>query len=937
MDTVSSTVSTQITQKMASQLPLNGRNVLQLMTLAPDTGPGNGSGYQQSTSNPNSNVYVSASGGRGDSVNFMLDGATNEDTYTSIANAFPNPDAIQEFTFETNNYGAKYGGRGGGVMTVVTKGGTNRFHGSLFEFVRNTDLNARNFFAAKQDGLKRNQFGGSVGGPIQRDKTFFFFSFQKTTLRSVPVTNTAYTITPAELNGDFSSINKQLVNPSTGLPYPNNFINPSTWDPVAKKLISLVPVGAAPDGIIRYATTIRNDSKQYVGRADRNFGNKLRIYGTYLYDDFNNPNTPIPGNLLSAAESIYVRSQNVVLGGSYTFSPHLLTTVALGLSRRAAEGTPPSGAPSWYDLGVNIPNIISNLGTGKDMYLTISGFFNVLYPNAILSTPATTGDLNNNWTYVHGGHTLEFGGELNKAKVIYNADSIGGGGFGFSNAFSGSNIVDFLLGSPSAFYQYAPNYNAETRSLWGLYASDTWKLNRRLTLNLGVRWNPFIPSSPSAPLGTPYFDPAAYSQGIHSSAYPNLPPGYFVGGYDKGISRAAYPTDYAIFDPRVGFALDVFGDGKTAIRGGYGIFQEQLPINGQNVVSDSNLPFSFRTVAVPPPGTLSNPYGTTTPPFPRPTVPLPSEVYPFPISGVGLFGPGLKTPTIQQWNLTVEQQLRAQFALRISYEGSHSANLQGSVEGNASVYDPNLTLNQNLATIQSRRPMKQYFSSLALAKSIGRANFNGLTVSATRQVSEGLTLIGGYRWSKCQGTGEYAWFSSVTFSKPNGQDPGYDYSLCSYDVASKFSLSYVYDLPKISSLGFIGRNVIGGWQTTGIFAWQSGIPFGIAGSVNTAADGISIGNRANIIKNPSLSGNRSKTAKLNEWFDITAFAVPAPGAYGNTGRAFMRGPGYVNFDTSLIKFIPLPFGPARDTQRIEFRGEFLTYSIIRTSAIPVAH
>ena len=241
----SQTIGYQVNTQMATELPLNGRNILQLMQLAPDAGPTQSSGYQQGASRPEqANSYVGASGGRGDSTAFYLDGSINEDALTNVANIFPNPDAIEEFTFDTNSYSAKYGGRGGGIMNAVTRGGTNQFHGALFEFLRNTDLNAKNFFATKGDGLKRNQFGLTVGGPIRKDKTFFFFSYQGTTLRQAPTTNVATTLTAAQRAGDFSTSPKNIVDPTTGVLFPGKQVPTSQFDPIALKVLNQIPVGA---------------------------------------------------------------------------------------------------------------------------------------------------------------------------------------------------------------------------------------------------------------------------------------------------------------------------------------------------------------------------------------------------------------------------------------------------------------------------------------------------------------------------------------------------------------------------------------------------------------------------------------------------------------------------------------------------------------------
>ncbi len=377
VNTRDQTLSFAITPQFTEQLPLNGRNVLQLMALAPDTSAAGGNATQyanQSATRPESaSGFVTASGeSRENSTTFYLNGGLNMDSYTQVSNVFPNPDAVQEFTYETNSYNAKYGGMGGGVVNAVTRGGTNQFHGSAFEYVRNGVLNGRNFFAADQDTLKRNQFGGSFGGPIQKDKMFAFFSFQRTTLRYGTTTNVAFGPTASELAGNWSGITTQLYNDEPGattyatssstfitnstVPFVNNQIPTSLYLPIGSKILALVPPATTSAGQIFYnAVTLDNDN-QYVARVDRNIGDKLRISGAFLRDTYTNPAVIDPTDALTAGANKDWPSVHFSLNGTYSFGPNLVTTLGGTISRVLIRYTGTHDFPTTLSLGADFPD-----------------------------------------------------------------------------------------------------------------------------------------------------------------------------------------------------------------------------------------------------------------------------------------------------------------------------------------------------------------------------------------------------------------------------------------------------------------------------------------------------------------------------------------------------------------------------------------------------
>jgi hypothetical protein len=958
------TVSYAVTPQFAEQLPLNGRNIIQLITLAPDGADHNANAAtmdNQSSSRPEAAAgFVTSSGGSRDSSGaFYLDGGLNEDVYTNVVQVYPNPDAIQEFTFETNSYSAKYSGWGGGIVNAVTKGGTNSVHGSAFEYVRNGDLNARNPFALTQDTLKRNQFGFSLGAPIQKNKTFGFLSYQRTTLREASTAGSWLGPTPAELGknadgtphycpgsttqvcGDWSAISTQLVNPlnlttqyPNGVPFTNNQVPISLYSSISMGIVAQVPA-AGSNGQIHSSVPILADDNQWVARVDRNFGDKFRLGTVFFADKLVSPRIVDPKNILTNGYGLQWANYHPALNITYTFGPNLVTTLNGTLARVAENLLPPQGAAFQTPIqrGAHWPVLGSPTSNAALLINDWNWYLN--WP-LLMYQPKNQLDLSNNWTYARGNHTLEMGGEFVDSQFRSLVPYGSGGAENFICANSGSSPLDFLLGSNCSFTINGLIYEDPRGRKWAAYFSDDWKVSRRLTLNLGVRWEPWEPWSDTSTtrLGM-IFSPQLFAQGVRSTMYPNLPKGILVQG-DPGVPRSMIKADWKLFDPRVGFAWDVAGDGKTSVRGGFGIYQDQeagrflatwqrsFPFNQSYTITDHTVSAWSPFDAAPYNGVLPNAAQVSTP--------VPSNfVFPSPFGYTFAIDPSFQAPDILQWNLTLERQLGAGVMVHGGYEGSFDYHMFDGRDINAGVYiapgqcglpDPTAACS-TVGNLAQRRPYYPYYnSSIAFEQSAGTARYNALVLSVEKRMTRNLSFLGGYRWARCTDVGSTA--SMGQDEHTDSTNRLLDKGPCDSDLTSQFKMAVNYVLPTPTQWGFAGRHVLGGWSTSAFWVQRSGFPFSVLSGVDTNRDGnnsVGSADRANLVGNASLMTPHT----VAQWFNPAAFAVPAFGSNGNSGRNILIGPGFSNVDFSVAKSFPIRKGPAADTMHLDFRAEFFNF------------
>ena len=943
VDTSTATLSEVVDRRRIIELPLNGRNAASLALITAGTVLAPASADEGSTKTFPVAVTISSNGSRQNQASFRLDGANNNDIYTNVNQPFPFPDAVQEFSVQTSNYSARYGGNAGGVVNIVTKSGENQIHGDLFEFNRNAVFNARDFFSPLgRDPLKRNQFGGTLGGPVVipglyhgKDKTFFFVGYQGTRIRNTALGgNNAYVPTAANLNGDFSAL-LSATNPNNplgkavvitdptngGAPFANNQIPASRFDPAALALTKYLPVGAG-NGYVLYAQPTSQAYDETTVRVDHAISDRDRLTGRYFFDRYYNAPYLDLKNYLNNLAFTTIDSHNLMVGETHTFSPSFMNDFRLSIAREVSNRGPASGSISVGDLGVKI---YTPPGDKIIESLSVSGYFSISQTDPATFTRDQYG-INDTASWVHGGHSVTFGADITRAWVILRNQFHQPGQFGFTTDYNGNALASFLLGDMRTFLQGNGEFKDNRVNSFGLFVQDDWHVSRRLTVNLGLRFDPFFPWKETKGR-VEVFSPSAFAAGTVSTVFPKAPPGLLFPG-DPGVPQYGLLANYKNFSPRVGFAYDLTGDGKTSLRGGFGLFYDALQNGIYNNRFVDVTPFSTQVNLTAPQGTFSNPYLGIANPFPAPypppantAFPAPNQVMTYDTANGGVY----KAPVSMDYNLTVERQLKGDWLLRAAYVGLQARHLLESQELSPAVYSG------SLANPNGRRLFPQY-GSIALASQDANSGYNSLQVTGEKRFSRSFTVLANYTWSKSiddvpwatspttvgvQAAGGSSYVSPIPWYLPGRHQ--FDRGPSEFDHTHRLAASFVWQLPKLAHAGRALRYVAGSWQLSGMLTGQSGGPITVIAGKDLSGTGLN-SDRGVYVNGVNLTGGNacgSKAPCVN-YLNPAAFALPAQGTYGNLGKGALRGPNMIDYDGSLSKEIPLH----GERVRLQFRAEY---------------
>ena len=899
VDTTTATLKAVVDQRRIEELPLNGRNPTQLMQLIVGVVKDTRADVTSGTTYPGSQA-VSVNGNRSNSTNYVLDGAQNNDHYSNAPNPMPNPDALQEFSVQTNNFSAEFGRQSGGLVNAVTKSGTNEIHGSAFEFVRNKAINARNFFnppvspgsnIRRDDGLKRNQFGATVGGPVflpkvynGRDKSFFFFSYQGTAQRQTPITVGRVVPSVAQRGGDFSNITaRALRNPFDNLsPFPGNRIPVSLFNPVSAAILrDYIPLPTAGNTIsVAPPNAFRDD--QFLTRGDQQIGSNNRLSGRFWRSIASSPGLLNPSNYFETVTQRGWNNTSVTLTDTHIVSPTLTNQFLFSYNHTNGDAVPVYPSKSLKALGVNMYN-----DDKPQFHITVAGYFDTMNTGDTNDFIRKEYQFSDTMRWSKGKHQITFGGEMSHGigDVINNFRANGQFNFNGAAPFTTDSLADFLVGKFNTLGQGVGEYKKTRFDMYSLFFQDSFKVRRNFTLDLGVRWEPFLP----------YTDVdgklATWRAGQQSTRYVNAPRGIVYPG-DAGIGDGGFEKTVSNFGPRLGFAWDVFGDGKTAVRGGYGVFFDRSNTISTNSHANQ-APFgTLVTVNGNAVNNFSNPWAGTTNPFPGTTTPASTVTFPQ-FSSQFVYEEHMRNPYIQSWNLTMEREIGGGFIGRVSYAASKGTRMVALREFNAAVYAPGVTT----ATTNARRPLAPGLGGVTIIEPVSNSTYHALQFTAERRFARGFSILSNYQFSKSIDDASANKATGVTRTNPNNQ--AFDKAPSDFDKRHVMNLSGLWELP-VNPNGRFARMVLGGWSLNSIVSLQSGFPFSVGSGVDNARTGTG-SQRADIIGNAILGDGRSQGDRIDQYLNKAAFAPNALGTFGTLGRNTYRAPGFASVDFGLSK------------------------------------
>ena len=932
VDTQSAGISEVVEHERIVELPLQGRQVTDLIVLA-------GAAVEMGRPNNRSfqgGVNIAVAGGLAFGVSYLLDGALHNDPQNAAGLALPFPDALQEFRVATSGLSADNGVRSGASVNAVTRSGTNRFAGNAFTFYRDAGFNAISRFAPvgangkqQDDGLTRHQFGGTFGGPIKRDRLFFFGAYQQTETTQQPASLLARVPTAQMLAGDFMTFASAACQGravTLRAPFADNRVNPALLSPAARNLAGRLPQTSDPCGETLYSIPLDRSEGQFVGRVDYQLSADHSIFGRYMATSdntlaaFARTNNP----LTTTEPALDNLQQALTIGDTQVFGTNAVNSIRFAYTDTSVDRQNSFFDPS--DLGARAYSYVPD-----QMTLNVTGGFDIGASTAAKGLAQNnTYALNDDFSLVKGRHQLGMGLSIAYWKVDQQTWARGSGQWTFTGQATGLGMADFLLGRVAVLDHSGLTGITFDQRYLGSYIQDTWRASERITVNAGVRWEPFFSQNLLRGAIT-QFDRDLFRQGGVSTQYRNAPAGLIYPG-DPGFPEGAtgLNTKWLNFAPRVGVGWDVRGDGRLAIRSSYGLSYD-YPTGEFMSNPAAAPPYGNRVRLTDPPGGFDNPYGHLPGGDPHPIVPGPDTQ--FPASGTfASIDPALNAPRIQSWNVTVEQQLGTSWQVSASYLGRYSDRLWGFQALNYGMFlglGP-CTINGVAFAVCTTNGNLQQRRVLSLSNENPRAagligvldgytndgdqSYRGLRLSVQRRAATGLGISANYTLSRCFGLdmGTAAQFGA-TYTDPT--NPDNDRGYCDQDRTHLFNATAGIETPEFGNT--VLRAIASNWGLSAILTARSGSRLSVITGIDNAFSGIS-NQRANQISD-DVYGNAAEDAqgRLVNYLNRAAFASPAPGTVGTSQRNGLVGPSYWNgVNVALRRLIALPA-----SQSLELRVE----------------